>query len=113
MRQTCDKHHLCWPRKKWNTGYARAIRNHWYFIVEIPKKTLHPAIHNQMTHIPVPRGLAAKSAYEQVVMLEQYQAIHKDDPIEKRLTLLIALFDCIEQPTADAFRKQLEIITNF
>lgn len=113
MRKGLDKHHLCFPRKDWNKGYAHAIRGHWYFVVEIPKDTLHPEIHHTVPSVPVPRGSSAKDAYEQVVMLESYGVLHKTDPIEKRLRLLVALFDCADQPTADAFKEQLKVITNF
>lgn len=46
-------------------------------------------------------------------MLEQAGAISDDDNIEKRLMVLAALFDCVEQPTADAFRKQQQIAHEF
>lgn len=45
--------------------------------------------------------------------LEKYGAIGPDDPIEKRLTVLIALFECIEQPTADALKEQLRLVHEF
>lgn len=79
----------------------------------IPKTTLHRFIHENMTHIPVPSELAAKGALEQLRYLEKYGAISDDDPIEKRLGLLAALFDCVAQPTADGFREQLAIVRKF
>ena len=63
-----------------------------------------------MSGVPVPKDYSAKQALEQLLMLEKANAIHDDDPIEKRLNLLASLFDCIEQPTADGFRKQLELV---
>ena len=47
------------------------------------------------------------------MMLEHYGTLAHYDTMEKRLELLIALFDCVEQPTAEAFRKQLEIASEF
>ncbi len=53
------------------------------------------------------------SALNQLMMLEQSGAISDDDDIEKRLMILAALFDCVEQPTADAFRKQQQVAHEF
>lgn len=50
---------------------------------------------------------------EQLGYLEKYGAISESDPVERRLQLLASLFDCIEQPTADAFRKQLQVVREF
>ena len=63
-----------------------------------------------MQGVPVPRDYSAEQALEQLLMLESANALHEDDPIEKRLKLLASLFDCIDQPTADGFRKQLELV---
>lgn len=108
-----NTHHLCWPRKNWNGGYAHAIRQHWYFCVEIPAQTLHRVIHEEMSGIPVPDGAVARGAYEQVVLLEKQGALHPEASVETRLSLLIALFDCAAQPTADGFKEQLRIVRRF
>ena len=63
--------------------------------------------------VPPPSGRNAKEAFEQLVILERFGALHKDDPIEKRLKVLIALFDCAEPETTEAFRKQLRIVGEF
>ena len=112
MKRT-DLHHLCYPRKKWSRGYAHGLRSYWYLRVEIPKDTLHADIHNALAEVPIPRGLYAKEALEHLELLNSFGVLHKNDPIEKRLKLLIALFDYIAPATADAFRKQLEIATKF
>lgn len=116
-KQTTHKafntHHLCWPKAKWNSGYAKALRNHWYFCMLIPANTLHKYIHSEINEIPVPDGHAAKIAYEQVVLLEKQGALHTEASLETRLSLLIALFDCFVQPTADGFKKQLRIVRRF
>ena len=43
-------------------------------------------------------------------MLRSYGVEFDDYDLESRLRLLIALFDYVEQPTADAFKKQLKIL---
>ena len=108
-----DAHHFCWPKNEWNHGYLKAIREHWYFKAIIPKYTLHPLIHKLITGSPTPDELEAKDALEQIMLLESYSAIHNYDPIEKRLELLINLFSCCSQPTADALTKELDIIRKF
>lgn len=108
-----DVHHLCWPKKKWCRGYLKALRDHWYLKVTIPKQTLHAKIHHLIKGIPLPSGWAAKEAYKQIVNLEHYSAIHNYDTVEKRLELLISLFSCCSQPTADALTEELNIVRKF
>lgn len=107
-----DKHHLCYQRRNWK-GEAKLLRLHPYCSVEIPKRTLHKAIHHQVLDIPAPSGIAAKAALEQLDILEQYGAIHATDSPEKRLLVLIALFDCVAPDTAAGFRAQLDIVREF
>lgn len=83
-----DKHHLCFIRRRWNVGSVRALREFHYCIMPLPRATLHRYIHENMANIPAPSEFAAKSALDQLRYLEKYDAIHDDDPIEKRLVLL-------------------------
>lgn len=109
----CDIHHLLWTRKSWKSGYIRELRMHWYCRILIPRDTLHKEIHHYIGSIPVPRNISAKSALEQLRYLEKYGGISPDDPIEKRLKVLIALFECIEDCTAEALKIQLRIVNKF
>ena len=108
-----DRHHLCFIKRKWGGGSAYALRQFHYCIVPIPRVSLHRVIHENMALIPAPSELAAKEALRELRILEEHGAISDDDPIEKRLNLLAALFDCVAQPTADGFRTQLDIICKF
>ena len=108
-----DRHHLCWQRRMWNRGALKELRNFHYCIIEIEKNKLHHHIHTQMSCIPAPKEIAAREALEQLRYLEGRGTISDADPIEKRLMLLAALFDCADQTTADAFRKQLDIVHKF
>lgn len=108
-----DIHHLLWPRKGWRGGAVGELRMHWYCRIPIPRETLHKEIHHCMGSIPVPRYHSAKSALEQLGYLEKYGGISKKDPIEKRLKVLIALFECIEDNTSNALKIQLEIVNRF
>lgn len=108
-----DTHHLCFMKKRWNYGELVALRNFWYCKAEIPKNTLHHYIHQEMNCVPPPKPHNAREALDQLRTLEKFGAIRESDDIKARLKVLIALFDCIEQPTADAFKKQLEIVNKF
>ena len=108
-----DSHHCLWPRADYSKGYAKVLRQYWYFIVKVPRETVHSAIHQEIGCVPVPPGGVAKEAYKHLIMLENYGVLHPDDPIERRLELLASLFDYAYQPTADALRKQKEIVHRF
>ena len=108
-----NSHHLLWQRRKWDKGDLRVLRSYPYCIMDIPANTLHRRIHENIRQIPPPSQENAKSALWHLQYLERYGGIKPNDPIEKRLKVLIALFECSEQPTADALKKQLEIVHEF
>lgn len=105
-----DRHHLFYQGRHYTELELAQLRELHYCIVDIPRSTVHREIHEWLGDIPAPRPESAKCALEQLELLRHYEAINDNDSIEKRLTVLIALFDCIEQPTADALREQLSII---
>ena len=108
-----NSHHLLWQRRKWDRGDLRVLRSHPYCIVEIPANTLHRQIHEHLRQIPPPSQDNAKRVLWHLKYLQDRGGISDRDSLEKRLKVLIALFDCSEQPTADALRKQLEIVCEF
>lgn len=70
-------------------------------------------IHTHLAYIPTPRTSIVPHVLYHLQYLEEQKAISLDDPIEKRLLVLIALFEYIEQPTADALKKQLELVREY
>ena len=108
-----NSHHLLWQRRRWGYGDLRLLRRDPYCIVEIPANSLHKAIHEGMDQVPPPRQESARNVLWHIQYLKRFGGISDNDPIEKRLKVLIALFDCSEQPTADALRRQLEIVHEF
>ena len=74
---------------------------------------MHKQIHESARSVPVPSNYAIEGAFEQLNLLEKRGAISETDNIEKRLKVFIALFECIADPTANALRKQLEIVQNY
>lgn len=113
MAEILDKHHLWYPRIDYSTGYCKSLRNHWYFIVDIPRETIHNRIHKEIPVIPTPSGLMAREICEEMTHLELWEAIHDDDPLEKRMRLLVMLLAYVEEETAVAMKKQLDIISEF
>ena len=108
-----DRHHLLFIRANYQRGYAHALRQHWYFIVEIPKKTLHAEIHHKISEIPAPSGAAAKNAFLWITQLEASNDISRSDPIEDRIKLLINLLGEGERETNRALERQLKVIRDF
>lgn len=105
-----DDHHIFYTRTAWIGMFPNKLRQHWYCIVKVPKTTVHHAIHQEVRYVPVPRDVNIMDALEHLDSLSYHGAISENDTVEKRLAVLINLFDCVEKPTADALRKQLEAI---
>lgn len=108
----CDKHHIFYQRKHYNKQLAE-LRNFSYCSVYIPKNSLHRLIHEALRDVPTPSVVNARDALAQLRALMKYGAISENDPIELRLTVLIALFDVAEERTTKALRKQLAVVRNF
>lgn len=108
-----DTHHILWPRYDWNKGWAKALRCHWYLKVEIPKYALHQQIHHEVRFVPVPNVVNIKYAMLQLSELEKYDAIRTDDNIERRLLVMMAMFECCEPKTYEALKAQYELVRKF
>lgn len=109
-RSNLDTHHLLWTRRAWNYGPARALRDYWYCQIRIPREGLHHFIHEEVCKIPVPELCLCEDCLKQLRLLEKANAIHENDPIEKRLEILICCLDTGDSPTADALKHQLEAV---
>lgn len=108
-----DKHHILYIKEEWNKHGLEELRVHPYCIIKMERNTIHKYIHSHLAYIPVPREYSAKTVLFHLECLEKYGVIGLEDTIEKRLSVLIALFECVEQPTADALREQLELVHEF
>lgn len=108
-----DRHHILYIRKEWNKGKLELLRLHPYCIIPLHRDTIHRYLHVHLACVPAPSGKVVDEILEQLKYLEEYGAISRDDCIEKRLTVLIALFECIAQPTADALKEQLRLVREF
>ena len=74
---------------------------------------MHLMIHTHVSNVPTPRPINASEALKQLRLLEKYNAIKEADDIEKRLKVLIALFDEVEPDTTSALRRQLAIVCDY
>ena len=112
-RSCTDVHHVLFIGRKWGFGDLASLRQYWYCKIAIPRDTLHRYIHENLANVPTPRLENAKGVLQQLRYLENNNAIHETDNIERRLEILIALFDCVEPRTTEGLRKQLEIVREF
>lgn len=110
MANKNDRHHIFFPRRAWSSGYAKELRNFWYCVIKLPRRTDHQKIHQTLFDgIPVADGLACKEALAQLKFLDEFGVLHESDDISKRLRLLICLLDNGDSPTADALKDQLAL----
>lgn len=70
-------------------------------------------IHEYIGDIPVPDGKVCRQTVEALNSWLEAGYISLDDPIEKKLETLIKCFNKAAPATADALRKELQIVTNF
>jgi len=111
-RYRYNQHHLFYIRRSWNTKKPKQLRAYYYCIVSIPV-ALHERIHAKVQDVPVPRAISIDSALDQLDYLSWHGAIKTTDNIEKRLGVLVALFECIEPETAEALKQQLQVVREF
>lgn len=62
MSKKNNIHHICFQRRRWNTGYARPIRN--AFTRKVPVG-LHDELHSLLSTVPVPDGQLLRIAWEE------------------------------------------------
>lgn len=105
-----DTHHLFFPKKNYRTASLKELREFPYCKVPLPKKTTHRTVHIILDEIPAPRGINAIGVLDQLKWLTERGAISMEDHPSKRLEILAALFDCVDQTTADALRQQADIL---
>lgn len=113
MLESFNGHHLLWTRRNWRKGYAGKLRAFWYLKAQIPADTLHRHIHEEMVGIPKPDEILCQDALNQLKELDARKILHKTDPIDQRLKLLICLLDTGDSPTAEALRQELKIVEHY
>ena len=107
-----NQHHLFYIRRSWNTKKPKQLRAYYYCIISIPIP-LHDRIHANVETVPVPKSKSIDYALDQLDYLSRFGAIKPSDNIEKRLGVLVALFECIEPETAEALKQQLQVVREF
>lgn len=74
---------------------------------------MHHYIHEEVCKIPVPVSCLCEDCLKQLRLLEKANAIHENDPLTKRLEILICCLDTGDSPTADALKRQLEAVKTY
>lgn len=100
-----------WIKSKWKRGYYKALRNHAWMKVLIPRDTLHRQIHHQIRTIPLPTAEDARNMFDILVSLEDAGELDMSAGILERLDLLIANITTPE--TVAALEKEREIVRQF
>lgn len=110
---TTDWHHCLFMRRNWEKGWAKRLREHRYCGSQIPKNTLHRQIHEAVRNVPTPDDWYCAQIYEAIESWIEGGFIHIDDPIDKKLEMLIKCFQVKYPATAEALRKELEVVHQF
>lgn len=82
-------------------------------IVEIERDTVHHAIHSFAPYVPVPTGQACSMALVKLYELYGDNVISDADPIVKRLSVLVDIFQELDPDVAHAFEEQLKVACRF
>lgn len=102
--------HILWQRRYWSNGYLKELREHDYLVVEVPISTLHKQIHANLSGIPIIKQSSARSVLGELNRLQSVGALRLDEPISKRIELLIFMLDGIEPAAVKALKRQLAIV---
>ena len=108
-----DTHHLFYVRREWEQGVYAELRKHHYSRALVPKNSLHHDLHVAIKRIPLPEPEVVEEVLRKLDALDEVGALHEEDYIERKLDLFIELFDLKAKATADALRKQLEIVQEY
>ena len=100
---------MLWQKRHWKQGYAKLLREHEFFKVMVPQQTLHRLIHSKVEAVPMPDGVSAKMAYDELAKLFVEGVIHDSDTIERKLIIAIKLFSKLSPLTAEALSEQLRV----
>lgn len=109
-----DFHHILFQQKHWNSGFAKALRQHPYMGKMIPQRTLHSEIHSKIHDIPTPNGAECKAAYLELLRREQLGLINvENDSLEVRISFLIEVWEDICPATVAMLKWQREVVSKF
>lgn len=106
----CNKHHLFYPRKQYNAGFAKRLREFPWLRIEIPIKK-HRAIHQKVERVPLPPNKRLKEAFFILEDLARQCRLDKDADMEERINVLLCILDRHPEctPTCNALRKQKKV----
>lgn len=108
-----NTHHLLYPKKNWDSGYRKKLRDHPYTRVDIPCDSLHKEIHKKIFEIPIAREEICEEVYKTLTDLLNRKVITlADDPI-KKLLVLTDLFEERYSYTARKLKLQNGVIIEF
>ena len=74
---------------------------------------MHEKIHEAVVNINPPSITNAIHALKMIKDLEMYDSIGELDDLEKRIKVLIFMFDSVEPKTVECLKRQLEIVHDY
>ena len=107
-----DHHHLCFPRKSWNSDNRLRLRRMHYCICVL-EKPLHNKIHIEVGLVSIPSDEVAGEVASKLETLLVNGLISCQDPPEQRLRLLASLFSEKAPWTANALYEQARVIDEY
>lgn len=96
-----NKHHICFQRRYWNKGYAKAIRQ--VFVRPVPV-IYHRELHNILGTVPVPSGELCREAW---IKYQRDKDVIDSYDICKAIAWLYVNIPDVE------FRKAMQVELNF
>lgn len=106
-----DKHHILYPRRTYDAGFAKRLREFPWLRVEIPM-CKHKVIHQEIERIPMPPAKRMKEALFTLERLASEGRLDRDATLEQRIDVLICIWGRYPEctPTCNALREQKRII---
>lgn len=90
------RHHLLWPRRKWNRGTANRLRNRYAYPID---DDLHHEVHATLDGVPLPCDVASLAE----------KAPRFDDPLAACFWLIANSED---REFTDAIKLQIALLRN-
>ena len=112
--QELDRHHILFPRKKWDTGLAKRLRDNLYLKAQLPVD-IHRELHRQIDRVPLPPATRIKEMVFILEDLRKNNKLDKDDNFVGRINLLLNIWERYPecQPTCNVLKQQKQLVTDY
>lgn len=112
-RNPYDYHHILYQRKHWQQGWAKILREHPYCGAQIPRNTLHRAIHAKISTIPLPVEGDCKKIFNELCIAEKNQLLSNEDSIGARIDFILERLSPESARCREALQMQKDIVAHY